>query len=224
MAGHAHDMCSVVGGARSWCRWSRAPGSESFLTAEESSSSTIPPSRSSASTTSRRLQFGQTEVVIGSPFDLEIDGVVHHLDPRRWDALGPLVALFPGTLRWLWTSADGDADRGVPERGQGAGDSRCGDQGLVGRERLQPPWRSASGLSRRPSTGQQLGVAGCHHPPHAVLPTDGGRPHQLVHPGEVDLDAVDGVRGGGEPWPAPRSARRGTRTTPRCSPLGRRPS
>lgn len=54
-----------------------------------------------------RLQFGETEVVIGSPFELEMDGVVHHLDPRRWEALGPLVALFPGTLRWLWTSAHG---------------------------------------------------------------------------------------------------------------------
>jgi hypothetical protein len=54
-----------------------------------------------------RLQFGRTEVVIGSPFLVEINGVVHHLDPRRWDALGPLVALFPGTLRWLWTSAEG---------------------------------------------------------------------------------------------------------------------
>jgi hypothetical protein len=54
-----------------------------------------------------RLQFGETEVVIDSPFELEVDGVTHHLDPRRWDALGPLAALFPGSLRWLWTSAQG---------------------------------------------------------------------------------------------------------------------
>jgi hypothetical protein len=54
-----------------------------------------------------RLQFGRTEVAIGSPFVVETRGVVHHLDPHRWDALGPLVALFPGVIRWLWTSADG---------------------------------------------------------------------------------------------------------------------
>jgi Family of unknown function (DUF6188) len=54
-----------------------------------------------------RLQFGHTEVVIGGPFVLEMNGVVHRLDPQRWDALGPLVALFPGALRWLWTSAQG---------------------------------------------------------------------------------------------------------------------
>lgn len=54
-----------------------------------------------------RFQFGSTEVVIDSPFQLEIDGVTHHLDPQRWEALGPLLALFPGTMRWLWTSAQG---------------------------------------------------------------------------------------------------------------------
>lgn len=55
-----------------------------------------------------RLQFGDTEVVIGIPFTLELDGNVHHLDPRRTDALGPLVALYPSTMRWLWTSVDGE--------------------------------------------------------------------------------------------------------------------
>jgi hypothetical protein len=55
-----------------------------------------------------RLQFGLTEVVIASPFVLELKGTVHFLDPRRQDALGPLVALYPGTARWLWTSARGE--------------------------------------------------------------------------------------------------------------------
>ena len=55
-----------------------------------------------------RLQFGTTEVVIGIPFTVEVDGSVHHLDPHRTEALGPLVALFPGTMRWLWTSAEGE--------------------------------------------------------------------------------------------------------------------
>ncbi len=55
-----------------------------------------------------RLQFGTTEVVIGIPFTLEVDGTVHHLNPLRSDALGPFVALFPSTMRWLWTSPDGE--------------------------------------------------------------------------------------------------------------------
>ena len=55
-----------------------------------------------------RLQFGRTEVAIGSPFVLAAAGAVHYLDPQRRDALGPLVALFPGALRWLWTSAEGE--------------------------------------------------------------------------------------------------------------------
>src|SRR5580692_7399057 len=55
-----------------------------------------------------RLQFGDTEMVIGIPFTLELDGNVHHLDPQRTDALGPLVALYPSTMRWLWTSVDGE--------------------------------------------------------------------------------------------------------------------
>ena len=54
-----------------------------------------------------RLQFGLTEVVIASPFLVEIAGRSHRLDPQRWDALGPLVALFPGSIRWLWTSVSG---------------------------------------------------------------------------------------------------------------------
>ena len=55
-----------------------------------------------------RLRFGRTEVMIGGPFVLEKDGVVHRLHPRRWDALGPLVALYPSAARWLWASVDGE--------------------------------------------------------------------------------------------------------------------
>ena len=54
-----------------------------------------------------RLDFGGTEVVIGGPFEVRADGVTHRLDPRRAEALGPLLSLFPGSLRWLWTSAEG---------------------------------------------------------------------------------------------------------------------
>jgi hypothetical protein len=55
-----------------------------------------------------RLQFGRTEVAIDSPFVVTVDGTVHYLDPQRRDGLGPLAALFPGSLRWLWTSAEGE--------------------------------------------------------------------------------------------------------------------
>lgn len=55
-----------------------------------------------------RLRFGRTEVMIGSSFVLDVGGVVHHLSPQRWDALGPLVALYPSSVRWLWASATGD--------------------------------------------------------------------------------------------------------------------
>jgi hypothetical protein len=53
------------------------------------------------------LQFGRTEVVIGSPFEVDIAGLVYRLDPRNSNQLGPFVSLFPGTIRWLWTSAGG---------------------------------------------------------------------------------------------------------------------
>jgi len=53
------------------------------------------------------LRFGRTEVVVADPFDLEVDGVGHRLDPRRPETLGPLLALYPGTARWLWATPDG---------------------------------------------------------------------------------------------------------------------
>jgi hypothetical protein len=55
-----------------------------------------------------RLRFGSTEVAIRTPFSLEHAGLMHRLDPNRRDALGPLLSLFPGSLRWLWTSAVGE--------------------------------------------------------------------------------------------------------------------
>jgi Family of unknown function (DUF6188) len=55
-----------------------------------------------------RLRFGRTEVMIGGPFTLELGGTVHHLSPQRWGALGPLVALYPSSVRWLWSSAQGE--------------------------------------------------------------------------------------------------------------------
>ncbi|MGO8871951.1 MAG: DUF6188 family protein [Acidimicrobiales bacterium] len=54
------------------------------------------------------LQFGRTEVTIGGPFAVEIAGTVHHLDSRRSNELGPLVALYPGTARWLWATPAGE--------------------------------------------------------------------------------------------------------------------
>ena len=55
-----------------------------------------------------RLRFGRTEVMIGGPFVLEVGGTIHHLNPQRWDGLGPLVALYPSSVKWLWTSPAGE--------------------------------------------------------------------------------------------------------------------
>src|ERR1700730_6036780 len=48
------------------------------------------------------------------------------------------------------------------------------------------------------SVGQEFGVAGTDHPAHAVSPVDFGGADQVVHTGQVDLDAVDGVTSGCE--------------------------
>jgi len=53
------------------------------------------------------LRFGATDVIVSGPFDLEVDGVHHRLDPLRVHSLAPLLATYPGTVRWLWSSPDG---------------------------------------------------------------------------------------------------------------------
>jgi hypothetical protein len=53
------------------------------------------------------LCFGATEVVVTDPFDLEVDGVGHRLDPARPQTLGPLLAVYPATARWLYATPDG---------------------------------------------------------------------------------------------------------------------
>ena len=53
------------------------------------------------------LRFGATDVVVADPFELEVDGVGHHLDPARPGTLGPLLAVYPATARWLYASPDG---------------------------------------------------------------------------------------------------------------------
>ena len=45
-----------------------------------------------------RLQFGQAELVIETPFTLREDGNEQVLDPNDRAALGPLLALYPDTL------------------------------------------------------------------------------------------------------------------------------
>jgi hypothetical protein len=55
-----------------------------------------------------RLRFGLTEVAIASPFVLATGGRVYHMSPQRSDGLGPLVALYPGSVRWMWTSPEGE--------------------------------------------------------------------------------------------------------------------
>jgi hypothetical protein len=45
-----------------------------------------------------RLQFGETEVVIESPFVLEVAGHKYYLDSSEGANLGPVLALYPGSL------------------------------------------------------------------------------------------------------------------------------
>jgi hypothetical protein len=52
-----------------------------------------------------RLQFGEVEIVIGCPFVLTVDGVVHQLDPEARSDLGPFLALYPGSLSAAYVSS-----------------------------------------------------------------------------------------------------------------------
>ena len=45
-----------------------------------------------------RLQFGGTEVVIESPFVLEVSGNRYELDPGERATLGPVLSLYPDSL------------------------------------------------------------------------------------------------------------------------------
>ena len=54
-----------------------------------------------------RLQVGEVEVVIESPFTLTVDGREYLLDPGERRGLGPLLALYPDTLTEASTRSDG---------------------------------------------------------------------------------------------------------------------
>jgi hypothetical protein len=53
------------------------------------------------------LRFGKTDVMVTDHFDFEVDGVCHHLDPHHPEALAPLLAVYPGAVRWMWASPNG---------------------------------------------------------------------------------------------------------------------
>lgn len=55
-----------------------------------------------------RFQFGETEVVIATPFTLVADGREHKLAPEHRDGLGPVLALYPDSLVQLVIGDDGD--------------------------------------------------------------------------------------------------------------------
>jgi hypothetical protein len=46
-----------------------------------------------------RMQFNATEIVVETPFRLFVDGQEHELDPEDRADLGPLIAIYPATLR-----------------------------------------------------------------------------------------------------------------------------
>jgi hypothetical protein len=54
-----------------------------------------------------RLQFGDVQVVIESPFVLTIAGVDHLLDPGDRGGLGPLLCLYPDSLKASHVHPDG---------------------------------------------------------------------------------------------------------------------
>jgi hypothetical protein len=45
------------------------------------------------------LTFGATEVTIGTPFRITIGGATYELDPDTRAELGPVLAIYPATLR-----------------------------------------------------------------------------------------------------------------------------
>ena len=51
-----------------------------------------------------RLHFGDIGIVIECPFVLTVDNVVHRLDPEERAGLGPLLALYPGSLSAAYVS------------------------------------------------------------------------------------------------------------------------
>lgn len=53
-----------------------------------------------------RLQFGEVEIVIESPFLLRINGAEVTLDPAQREALGPLLAIYPDTVELARVDAD----------------------------------------------------------------------------------------------------------------------
>src|SRR4051812_37074248 len=54
-----------------------------------------------------RLQFGEAELVIESPFRLSRANAEHDLDPNDRAGLGPLLALYPDTLERMTMTAEG---------------------------------------------------------------------------------------------------------------------
>jgi len=54
-----------------------------------------------------RLQVGEVEIVIESPFTLKAEGSEYALDPAERGGLGPLLALWPDELTMASTGSDG---------------------------------------------------------------------------------------------------------------------
>lgn len=54
-----------------------------------------------------RFQFGETEVMIESPFTLLAQGQEYESDPEHREGLGPVLALYPDSLRTLVVDQDG---------------------------------------------------------------------------------------------------------------------
>ena len=210
--------------------WSTVAGSESFPTAAGSSSSTSPLCRSSGSTISPASgsahRGGHREPVRAG--DATAGSTTS--SPQRWDGLGPLVALYPGSVRWMWISPGGEL-RLVFQSGAVL---------TVAPDPATTAWSVGSVYAEPGGTGPPRGrlttVPGPtgHRsgadPPVRPEARDGGRrPSCACRPAirrrsGPPARASGSGRSGRCRWcpgwarcgPAPRSARRSSRTTPRC--------
>jgi hypothetical protein len=55
-----------------------------------------------------RIQFGEAELVIETPFELTVTGQSHQLDPNDKGGLGTFTALYPGTATDILMSREGE--------------------------------------------------------------------------------------------------------------------
>jgi hypothetical protein len=87
-----------------------------------------------------RIQFGEAELVIETPFELTVMGKSHELDPNDRGGLGPLAALFPDTATEILMSKEGELGVTICEHCETLRASRPPVRGVVTRRLRLYPW------------------------------------------------------------------------------------